>query len=90
MATHKSAVKRAKQNVKKRTRNRTIRSAYRTEIKKFISMITDKKLEDAQSMLPQIYQVIDKAHSKGVIHKKTASRKKSNLSVALNKALSQT
>lgn len=89
MATHKSALKRAKQNAKKRKRNRTIRSAYRTEIKKFTSLITDSNLDDAKTMLPQIHQVIDKAHSKGVIHKKTASRKKSNLSVALNKALSQ-
>ena len=89
MATHKSAVKRAKQNAKRRIRNRTVRSAYRTEIKKFLSLIEDKNLEDAKTLLPQIHQVVDKAHSKGVIHKKTASRKKSNLSVALNKAMSQ-
>ena len=89
MATHKSALKRARQNAKRRLRNRVMRSAYRTEIKKFLGLIEDKKLEDAKTLLPKIFQVVDKAHSKGVIHKKTASRKKSNLSIALNKALSQ-
>ncbi len=89
MATHKSAVKRAKQNARRRVRNRAVRSAYRTEIRKFLSLIEDKNLEDAKTLLPQIHQVVDKAHSKGVIHKKTASRNKSNLSIALNKALSQ-
>lgn len=89
MATHKSAVKRAKQNSKRRLRNRTVRSAYRSEIKNFLSLIEDKNLEDAKTLLPHIHQIVDKAHSKGVIHKKTASRNKSNLSLALNKALGQ-
>ena len=89
MANHKSALKRARQNVKRRLRNRTLRSAYKTEIKKFASMVEERKLEDAQQFLPHIYKVIDKSHTKGVIPKNTAARYKSNLTVRLNKALSQ-
>ncbi len=88
MANHKSATKRAKQNIKRRLRNRALKSAYRTEIKKFTSLIEEKKAEDAKNMLPLIHKVIDKAHTKGVMRKNTASRKKSKLTVMLNKALS--
>ncbi len=89
MANHKSALKRARQNVKRRLRNRALKSNYKTEIKKYIELITEKKVEDAQKMLPSIHKVIDKAHTKGVLPQKTASRKKSNMTVMLNKALSE-
>lgn len=89
MANHKSAAKRARQNVKRRLRNRALKSSYRTEIKKFISLVTNKNLEDAQKMLPSIHKVIDKAHTKGVLPKNTASRKKSKITTMLNKALAE-
>ena len=87
MATHKSALKRARQNVKRRDRNRQLRSGFRTEIKKFRSMIDEKKLDDAQGYLATIHKVIDRACTKGVLPKNTASRYKSNLTVSLNKAV---
>lgn len=86
MANHKSALKRVRQNEKRRLRNRAIRSTYRTEIKKFSALIEENKVEDAKNMLPSIHKVIDKAHTKGVLTKNTASRYKSNLTVRLNKA----
>lgn len=89
MANHKSAAKRARQNVKRRLRNRTLKSTYRTELKKFMALITEQKTEDAQKMLPHIHKVIDKAHTKGVVAKNTASRKKSQVALMLNKALSE-
>ena len=89
MANHKSALKRARQNSKRRLRNRMLRSRYRTEIKKFLTMINEQKLEDAQKFLSQIHSAIDKARTKGVIKKNTASRYKSNLTIKLNKALHQ-
>ncbi len=88
MANHKSAVKRARQNVKRRLRNRQIKSGYKTEIKKFISLVDEKKVEDAQKMLPLIHKVIDKACIKGAMPKNTASRKKSKMTILLNKAAS--
>ena len=87
MANHKSALKRVKQNERRRLRNRAVRSSYRTEIKKFNTLIEDNKIEEAKSMLPAIHKVIDKAHTKGVLPKNTASRYKSNLTVRLNKAV---
>jgi small subunit ribosomal protein S20 len=86
MANHKSAAKRARQNIKRRLRNRMLKSAYRTEIKKFLSLVSEQKIEDAQKMLPKIHRTIDKAHTKGVLPKNNASRKKSAMSLALNKA----
>ncbi len=90
MANHKSALKRSRQNIKRRLRNRNLRSSYKTEIKKFLTMITDQKIEDAQKFLSDIHKTIDKAHSKGVIPKNTAARYKSNLTIRLNKAVNQT
>lgn len=86
MANHKSALKRVRQNEKRRLRNRAVRSTYRTEIKKFSALIEENKIDEAKSMLPAIHKVIDKAHTKGVLPKNTASRYKSNLTVRLNKA----
>lgn len=89
MANHKSAEKRTRQNIKRRLRNRALKSNYRTELKKFMALISEEKAEDAQKMLPHIHKVIDKAHTKGIVPKNTASRKKSQVSLMLNKALAE-
>jgi len=90
MSNHSSAEKRARQNIKRRFRNRTLKSAYRTEIKKFVALIADKKTEDAQKMLPKIHRTIDQAQTKGILPKNTASRKKSRMNLLLNKVLAET
>lgn len=89
MANHKSALKRARQNAKRRLRNRNLRSTYKTEIKSFIALIEENKVDEAQKNLPKLHKIIDKAHTKGVIPKNAASRYKSNLTVRLNKAAVQ-
>ena len=87
MATHKSAEKRARQNIKRRSRNRSIRATLRTELKKFLALITENKLEDAKKALPAVHKVIDKAQTKGVLKKETASRSKSRMTKKLNLAV---
>ena len=87
MANHKSAVKRARQNVKRRARNRMIKSNLRTEIKKFRTLVEDGKSDEAQAGLAAVQKNIDKACSKGVMKKNEASRKKSRITLLLNKAL---
>jgi small subunit ribosomal protein S20 len=87
MANHKSAEKRARQNVKKRLHNRALKSSYKTEIKKFVSLVSEKKLDEAKSMLPYIHKAVDKANTKGVLAKNAASRHKSKITIMLNKAL---
>ncbi|MCP4750572.1 MAG: 30S ribosomal protein S20 [Proteobacteria bacterium] len=89
MANHKSAAKRARQNIKRRLHNRALKSAYKTEMKKYTDLITEKKIEEAKKMLPAIHGVIDKAHTKGVLKKNNASRKKSSMSLMLNSALNE-
>ncbi|MDT8445545.1 MAG: 30S ribosomal protein S20 [bacterium] len=87
MANHKSAIKRARQNAKRRLHNRDIKGNLRTELKKFIALVDGGQKDEAQTLLPAIHKVIDKAQSKGVITKNTASRKKSRTTLMLNKAL---
>lgn len=89
MANHKSALKRARQAAKRRLRNRSLRSEYKTEIKKFTQLVTGNKLDEAKSLLPSIHKVIDKAHTKGILAKNAASRKKSKITVLLNKAFAK-
>ncbi len=86
MANHKSALKRARQNEKRRARNRSIKSALRTELKKFSLLVQEGKQEEAQTSLPALQKSIDMACAKGVLTKNTASRKKSRVTLMLNKA----
>jgi len=85
MANHKSAAKRAKQNIKRNAHNRAQRSTLRTAIKKFLVAVQGKDKKTASETLPQVNRVIDKAVSKGLIHKNNGSRKKSRLAAALKK-----
>lgn len=86
MAHHKSAQKRIKQSLKKRDRNRNAKGALRTVIKQFQSALV-KGPEEAKSILETAVPVIAKTASKGIIHKKNASRKISRLTIRLNKAM---
>ncbi|MBF0210130.1 MAG: 30S ribosomal protein S20 [Desulfamplus sp.] len=84
MANHKSAIKRAKQNEKRRLRNRAARSAMRTEIKKVYSA-KDEGAQNTSDVLRSAQSIIAKAAKKGLIHKNTAARKTSRLAKYVNK-----
>ena len=79
MATHKSALKRHRQNQKRRLRNKTIRSQCKTSIKSFVTAVESKDNPAAQQAVKAAISTISKTASKGVIHKETASRKISRL-----------
>lgn len=83
MANIKSAIKRNKQNEKKRLRNRVVRGSTRTFIAKAQKSITDGKEESAEAVKLAI-SALDKAAVKGVIHKNNAARRKSRLMKRLN------
>ena len=85
MAQHKSAIKRARQNIKRNLRNRALRSGLRTHMKNFRALLENKDVAGAQGGLSEIEKQIDKAVTKGVLHHRTAARYKSRLTVALNK-----
>ncbi|HLB25320.1 MAG TPA: 30S ribosomal protein S20 [Nitrospirota bacterium] len=85
MANHKSAIKRNKQSVKKRERNRAAKGALRTVIKKFNTAVA-KEPETAKELLEAAVPAIARAGSKGIIHKNNAARRISRLTKKLNKA----
>lgn len=76
MANTKSAMKRMRQNEKRRARNRMVRSKVRTAIKAGRTVAAGP--EGRQAVLEAI-RALDKAVSRGVIHRNTAARKKSAL-----------
>ena len=79
MANIKSAIKRNKQNEKRRQANRVFRGQARTAVKKArVALEADNK-EDAQAKVMDAVKALDKAASKGVVHKNNAARRKSRL-----------
>lgn len=79
MANHKSAIKRTRQNAKRNEINRGNRSKVRTQIKKLRAAIAGSDKASSTELLNPTVSVIDKAVSKGIIHKNTAARYKSRL-----------
>jgi small subunit ribosomal protein S20 len=84
-----SAMKRARQAEKRNLRNTAVRSAVKTIIKKVESAISSGNKEDAGKTLIDVIRTLDKAASKGVIHRNTASRKISRLTRKVNALLPQ-
>lgn len=85
MANIKSAKKRILVNRTKAERNKAIRSGVKTAVKKVNAAIAANDKEAANAALVAATATIDKAASKGVFHKNTASRKVSRLALAVNK-----
>ena len=85
MAHSLSAKKRIKQNEKRRTINRSRKSAVRTEIKRFEESLKAGDKDAATKQLKLVTQKLDKVASTSTIHKNTAARMKSRLTKKLNK-----
>jgi len=83
LANHKSALKRARQNVVRRTRNRSNRTRVKNVVKD-VRLAAKGSAEDIQERLDVAQSVIDKAAKKGAIHKRTAARKVSRLTRLVN------
>jgi small subunit ribosomal protein S20 len=84
MPNIKSAIKRAKQSEKRRLRNASQKSALRTAVKAFESAVAAKNVEGARTALITATKKLDKAVTKGIIHKNAAARKKSRLAKLFN------
>ncbi len=84
MANIKSAKKRILVNETKAARNKAIKSKVKTAIKKVDAAVTAKEVDSAKELLKAAISEINKAASKGVYHKKTAARKISRLTKAVN------
>lgn len=85
MASHKSAIKRQKQALKKQERNKSVRSMLKTLAKKVELAVETKSSDSAKVALVKAMKAYDKAASAGIIHRTTASRKISRLSIKVGK-----
>ena len=85
MANIKQQKKRVLTNEKRRVRNKSVRSAVRTEIRKFREAVESGDKAAAEAQLRVASRKLDKAVTKGVFHRNSAANKKSNMARALNK-----
>jgi len=85
VAIHKSVIKRQKQAEKKHEINKSVKSALKTITKKVEQAAAEKKTDAAKEALVKAMKAYDKAASQGILHKSTASRKISRLSMKVNK-----
>lgn len=79
MANIKSAIKRNKQNERRRLRNRYFSGRARTFVKKARSAIEGNDLEEARQATKEAISALDKAAEKGILHKNNVARRKSRL-----------
>ena len=84
MANHKSALKRVRQNEKRKDINRSNRSKLRTSIKKLRAAVLGQDKAVSSELLLSSVSLIDKAVNKGIIHRNTAARHKSRLTKHVN------
>ncbi|MBI4260797.1 MAG: 30S ribosomal protein S20 [Actinobacteria bacterium] len=79
MANIKSQIKRNRQNEVRHQRNKSVRTALKTESKKVRSAAEGGDAETAREHAREAARALDKAASRGIIHKRTAARRKSRL-----------
>ena len=85
MANIKSQEKRIRTNEKRRVRNKSVKSSLHTAIRGFRAAAAGGDKDKAAELLQTTSRKLDKAASKGVIHKNQAANKKSALAAAFNK-----
>lgn len=78
MAKSKTPAKRARQNEENRLRNKVYKTHLKNAQNRYEASLKDNDIEVAQEKLLHLTSVIDKSVSKGILHKNTAARKKSN------------
>jgi small subunit ribosomal protein S20 len=89
MANIKSQIKRNKQNEKRGERNKTVRTALKTSTKKVRLAVTSGDAEAATTQQREAARALDKAVAKGIVHKRTAARRKSRLAKAASSVASE-
>jgi small subunit ribosomal protein S20 len=86
MPRTKSAAKQARASVRRQSHNRAIKSRLHTLENKLLTLLDEKKTTDAAAAYQALSSALDKAAKVQVIHRNTASRKKSRLAARLKKA----
>ena len=86
MPNTKSAERRARSSARKHEHNRAISRRLKTLESNYREALAAGKKDEAAAALRQVHSAFDKAAKSGVVHKATASRKKSRLAAGLNRA----
>ena len=89
MANIKSQIKRNKTNERRAVANKAVRTALKTSTKKVRTAVAEGDAEAALERSREAARALDKAASKGVVHKRTAARRKSRLAKAANSAAAE-
>jgi len=84
---HKNALKAARQSEKRRARNRSVHSGVKNVIKKLQTAVANKKIDETAALLREASRALQRAASKGVLHRNTASRKLSRLTAQVRKGV---
>ncbi len=85
MANTKSAAKALRSSTRKRLQNKSVKTALHSIEKRFLSLITEGKKDDATKLFPEVSSALDKAAKRNVIHANHASRQKSRFAARLAK-----
>jgi small subunit ribosomal protein S20 len=88
MANIRSQIKRNRQNAKRQERNKAVRTALKTSTKKVRLAVGAGDGEAARDLQRETARALDKAVSRGIVHKRTAARRKSRLAKAAKAAAS--
>jgi len=85
MAIKESAKKALRQSEKRRARNITYKNKLKKLVKETRLLVSQKNIDGAKKLFPKVCQAFDKTAKVGIIKKNTASRRKSRLSLLINK-----
>lgn len=83
MPQHKSAAKAWRQSLKRRMRNKAMKTRIKNTVKKFMTALETGTVEEAEAAFRQAQSIIQRAVTKGTLHWRTAARKISRLSSKL-------
>ena len=86
MPITKSAKKALRQTRRRTIRNLRRKEAYRKALKQIRKLLAEKKIKEAEALVPQAYKALDKAAKTGVLKKNAAARRKSRLMQWMAKA----
>lgn len=85
MPQRKCAAKRLRIDKKRKAHNLTLKNNLKKELKGLRALITQGKKDEAKKIIPQAFSLLDRAVTKGLLHKNTAARRKSVLALMLNR-----
>ena len=89
MANIKSQIKRNKQNAKRQERNKAVRTSLKTSTKKVRVAVAAGDADQASASQRDAARALDKAAARGIVHPRTAARRKSRLAKAANSVASE-